>query len=96
MFSKCCLERKHAIERENFRLLNNMASIVSGEKKHKQDVGVIFNSAMKSAKSPMNLPSIQRSMPRFSMEMKHNSSLNINNRKSEFNRIQVENMVSYS
>ncbi len=73
-----------------------MASIVSGERKSQNDAGAIFNSGIKKVKSPMNLPVINRSKQTFNsgFEIKHNSSLNIKNRKDEYNRIQVENMVS--
>ena len=75
-----------------------MASIVSGEKKHKMDASSIFNSTMmRKTKSPVgSLPFIQKTVQKpIMIEPKHNSSLNIANRKAEYNRIQLENQVSY-
>jgi len=98
------LERKFIIDRENKRLLDKMASIVSGAKTKPHDARSVFNSSklLPSRQTEMrfnqnrSVMSQKSSLPaitkyQISGTGPHQKSLNIVNRKQEYNRIQNEN-----
>jgi len=97
-------ERKFIIDRENKRLLDKMASIVSGAKTKPHDARSVFNSSklLPSRQTEMrfnqnrSVMSQKSSLPaitkyQISGTGPHQKSLNIVNRKQEYNRIQNEN-----
>ena len=83
------LERKVAIEKENKRLLEKMALIVSGSRAQPNDARTAFNSSKLLPKD--SLPAIKRESGfHYGGTGANQKSLNIVNRKKEYLRIQED------